>query len=132
MEKSGADKPHSDKSVRVLLVEDDPDWQQGIGRLLETHPRFELVAVADHFEAALHAFTRHQPGLVLLDWQIRGDSDGLAVGRALIERGLSPDRVIIISAAPLATIPAHPFRFLGKTRIAHDLFPLMEESVTHA
>jgi response regulator of citrate/malate metabolism len=128
MEKSGSGKSNREP-VRVLLVEDDPDWQQGIGRLLETHSRFELVAVADHFEAALRAFTCHQPGLALLDWQIRGESDGLAVGRALVERGFPPDRVIVVSAAPRASIPAHPFRFVSKARLAHDLLSLMEESI---
>ncbi|HEY9687063.1 MAG TPA: response regulator [Coleofasciculaceae cyanobacterium] len=115
--------------VRILLVEDEPLWQLGIESLLETDPRFELAAVADHFEAAMQAFTEKLPEVVLLDWKLKGTRDGLELGAQLLNSGLPPERIILISGSEASSIPSHPFLFVPKSRIADELLPLLE-SVT--
>ena len=113
--------------VPVLLVEDDAEWRKAIETLLEPHPYFQLVASVDCFEDALDAFDAHHPQMALLDWQIAGKQDGLAVGKALMERGLDAHTMIVVSGSPPASIPTHPFRFVAKSRIACDLLQVMDE-----
>ncbi len=117
------------ETVRILLVEDEPLWQQGIDILLAAEPRFELADVAEDYDTALARFHEHRPGVVLLDWKIRGPRDGLEVGRQLLEEGFPPERIILVSGSDPSSIPSHPFLFVPKHRLASELLPLLE-SVT--
>jgi len=114
------------KTVKILLVEDDPFWQEGIGSLLSGHSDFRLVETVDNYEAALDAFERLNPDCVLLDWKIKGDRDGLCVGNTLLEKGFQPERIVVISGSPVSSIPKHAFWSVGKLQIASDLIPLLE------
>lgn len=116
-------------TIRILLVEDEPQWQAGIRALLMLDSRFELTAVADNFEEAITAFNSSQPDLILLDWKIKGAKDGLAVGEALLKAGLPSERIILITGSPPGSIPAHPFLYVPKHRLFEDLIPLIQ-SVT--
>jgi DNA-binding NarL/FixJ family response regulator len=118
-----------DIPIRILLVEDEPLWQQGIKVLLETRPRFALVGIADRFDTAIHLFETQQPEIILLDWKIQGEQDGLAVGHALLGLGVRPEHIVLISGSSSASIPAHPFLFVPKSHIVDELLPLLE-SVT--
>lgn len=113
------------KPVRVLLVEDEPNWQAGISALLATNPRFELVAVADHYESALLAYQDERPEVVLLDWQILGKKDGLEFGCFLTSENFPPERVVLISGANPGDIPKHPFLYVPKKQLSEDLLPLL-------
>jgi DNA-binding NarL/FixJ family response regulator len=115
--------------IRVLLVEDEPLWQVGVEGLLASDSRFELVGVADDYDAALKTFAERHPQVVLLDWKIKGDRDGLAVGNRLLNEGVPPERIVLISGSEPTSIPPHPFLFVPKSRIASELLPLLE-SVT--
>lgn len=115
--------------IRILLVEDEPMWQQAMQALLAADSRFELVGVADNAESALAAFAETRPEVVLLDWKIRGNRDGLEVGQTLLEKGLPSHRIVLVSGSDPASIPAHPFLYVPKNRIASELLPLLE-SVT--
>ena len=119
------------KPIRVLLVEDEPLWQTAIGDLLRSNSRFALVAVAEDFDSALKAFQENLPQLVLLDWKIRGVQDGLAVGQALLQAGLPPEQIILISNVSNSAIPPHPFLRVPKNRIPEDLLPLMLNVTSH-
>jgi DNA-binding NarL/FixJ family response regulator len=113
------------KPIPILLVEDDPQWQTAIQSLLEADTRFQLAATADCYETALTAFQQVQPKVVLLDWKIKGEQDGLAVGDSLQKAGIPPERIILISGSSPSSIPAHPFLYVPKTRLANELIPLI-------
>ncbi len=112
--------------IQILLVEDDPTWQHGIRALLSSEPRFQLVAVADTYDGALQRFHQHKPDLVLLDWQILGEQDGLDVGRALEESGFTTERIILISGADPHTIPENPYLLIPKPHLATELLPTIQ------
>lgn len=111
--------------VRILLIEDEPNWQLGIGALLATDPRLELSGIADNYKDAIEAYRQKQPQAVLLDWQIKGNPDGLAVGQTLLEMGLPPERIVLISGANPGSIPEHPFLYVPKSRLHDELLPLL-------
>lgn len=115
--------------IRVLLVEDEPLWQEGIRSLLESNGRYHLVGVAEDFESVLNYFQIFHPQMVLLDWKIRGEQDGLAVGAWLMEQGVPPEHIVLISSSSPSSIPRHPFLHVPKSRLSGDLLPLLE-SVT--
>jgi response regulator of citrate/malate metabolism len=112
--------------IPVLIVEDDPHWQAGIQVLLQESGRFQAVSTVDHYEAALTAFVQYQPQLVLLDWQIVGEKDGLDVGHKLLQLGLPSHQIILISAASPQSIPKHPFLYIPKNQISNQLLPLLD------
>ena len=82
--------------IRILLVEDEPLWQVGVQACWSPIP-LPTGGVADDYEDALKAFDEQHPDAVLLDWKIKGDRDGLDVGTRLLDEGIPPERIILIS-----------------------------------
>lgn len=111
--------------IRVLLVEDEPLWQEGIRALLQSDPRFRLVGVSEDFETAITTFQETHPQVILLDWKIRGEQDGLAVGNSLLQQGIPAEHIILISSSQASSIPQHPFLHVPKNRLSDELLPLL-------
>lgn len=108
----------TEKATRILLVEDEPLWQEGIRSLLALEQDLELVGIADTFEAGLSAYASLSPDVVLLDWKLAGSRDGLELGDALTQAGHSPQRLIVVSGSDQALIPPNPYGYVPKPRIA--------------
>ena len=108
-------------TLKILLVEDEPMWQEGIRALLESSGEANLSHVAEDYEGALVAYAQTMPDVVLLDWNIKGARDGLAVGQALTEQGFPPERIILVSGTDPSAVPANPYHFVPKQRIASSL-----------
>lgn len=112
--------------IPVLIVEDDPHWQAGIETLLQESKRFQAISTVDRYEDALKAFSDHNPKLVLLDWQILGEKDGLDIGHQILQRGLPCHQIILISVANPQSIPKHPFLYIPKNQLSDQLLPLLD------
>ncbi|ADB50730.1 response regulator [Conexibacter woesei] len=63
---------------RVLIAEDDPDVARLHRLLIERHPAFKAIGVAEAGEQVLRDVATQRPDLVLLDLELRG-MDGLEV-----------------------------------------------------
>lgn len=113
--------------TRIMLVEDDPSWQVGVDALLSGEEGLDLVAVTDNFDAAMALFEAEKPDVVLLDWQINGEKDGIEVGKALLAQGFPADRMILVTGSDPAILPPHPFRLVPKARIASDLIYAIQD-----
>ena len=111
--------------LSLLLVEDDPGWQHGIQSILATCDGVRLIGTADSFDAAMALFHQQRPDVVLLDWKIQGERDGMAVGKAMMAEGLAPEQIILISGSPATSIPAHPYLYVPKNRLADELSSLL-------
>jgi len=116
---------HTENSIRVLLVEDELLWQEGVRVLLSHEPHFELAGIATSYESAIGAFQQINPQLILLDWKIQGVRDGLEAGQFFLNHGLAAENIILISSSPASTIPTHPFLHIPKNRLADDLLPAL-------
>ena len=81
--------------MRVLLVDDNPEFLKAAERILVTVPRLEVVGCARSGEEALAQIRVRQPELVLLDWSLPG-LNGLEAAR-LIRDLPNPPRVLIHS-----------------------------------
>ena len=53
--------------IRVLLVDDQPVFRQGLAALLLLEPDLEIVGQAQHGQAAIALAVQHQPDVILMD-----------------------------------------------------------------
>lgn len=121
-----------DKTVSILLVEDELLWQQGITTLLSLEgDRFKLVAVSDNYDDGLAQFKQHCPDIVLLDWKLAGDKDGLELGLALEGLGLNPKQIVLVSGSLPDSIPANNYYYVAKPQIASDLVGTIDMALSN-
>ena len=121
-----------DDFMKILLVEDEPLWQQGVKLLLRAHSDlgFELVGIVDNFDDALSLFDQESPDVVLLDWKLKGSRDGLEIAAALVAQGVSPERLVLVSGSEQSMIPPNPYHYVPKATIAESLIPTLKEIAT--
>lgn len=67
--------------IRLMLVDDHAVVREGYRRLLERRPDLEIVAEAADAAAALDAFRRHRPAVVVLDLGLPGMGGIELIGR---------------------------------------------------
>ena len=88
-------------SIRVMLVEDDPFWQQNLSADLAEEPDIEVVAVAGTKEEAVSAASRHPIDIILMDINLTGNNlDGLEAMKEILTE-LDEDRVKVIMLTSL-------------------------------
>lgn len=58
--------------IRVMIVEDDTNYQEIVQQLLSLDQRFQIVCVASSGEEALAKLANASPDLVLVDFQLLG------------------------------------------------------------
>jgi DNA-binding NarL/FixJ family response regulator len=86
--------------VRVLIADDQPQICSAVRLLLAQQPDVVVVGEARDLEQALVLSARRNPDLVLLDWELPGQSD---VGALESLRALDPGlAVIALSGQPQA------------------------------
>ena len=83
------------KTIKILLVDDQPLFREGLRTLLSVQSDFEVVGEAGNGEEAIMLVRSLQPSVVLMDLQMPG-LDGVAATRRLHEE--QPDcRVIVLT-----------------------------------
>lgn len=80
--------------MRVVLVDDSPDVQSALRRLLEAERGIEVVGCAEDVQGAEHVIERSRPDLVVLDVSLRGEERGYDVLRRL--QGVRPGLTVVV------------------------------------
>jgi len=81
------------KPVKILLVDDQPLFREGLRTLLSVHSDFEIVGEARNGQEAINLVRSHHPSVVLMDLQMPV-LDGVAATRRLREE--HPDCCVIV------------------------------------
>ena len=81
------------KPIRILVVDDHFMVRMGLSSSLNVEPDIEVVAEARNGEAALDAYRKHHPTLVIMDLRLPGMS-GIECTSAIIRE--FPDACILI------------------------------------
>lgn len=93
--KSSGDPPIS---LHVLVVEDEPVTSQAVQRFLEY--RGHKVTVARRSSEAVRFVQREPPDVLVCDWKLAGDEDGVELAQRIRSRYEIP--VILVTAHRLA------------------------------
>ncbi len=83
----------SSKPIRILVVDDHFMVRMGLTASLNVEPDMEVVAEVGTGEAALDAFTKHRPNLVIMDVRLPGMS-GAETTAAIVRE--FPDACILM------------------------------------
>ena len=81
------------KTIRVLLVDDQPAVRRGLKMRLELEPDVEVIGEAGDGAAAIARATEVQPDIVLMDVEMPG-MDGILATRAL--RAAAPHSAVVV------------------------------------
>ncbi len=82
-----------DKTIRIVLVDDQLLYREGLRGLFEHWPEFEVVGEASNGHEAVEACKRLNPDLVLMDLQMPV-MDGIEAAKAI--HALLPDVVVVM------------------------------------
>ncbi|MCR2804125.1 response regulator transcription factor [Paenibacillus soyae] len=87
--------------IRVMLVEDDPFWQQNLSSDLADEPDMEVVAVAGTKEEAVEAAMNHSIDVILMDINLTANNlDGLEALKEIVPK-LMEDGIKVIMLTSL-------------------------------
>ena len=95
-ELASASAPVAEESIRVLLVDDHQMFGESLRKALDEVPGITVAALTDNGAAAVEAFRREQPDVVLLDYRLP-DADGVELARRF-KRERPETQVVMVTA----------------------------------
>ena len=114
--------------IRVLLVDDNPEFLEAATRFVATEPRIEVVGQALSGQEAVRETDKLQPDLVLMDY-VMPDMNGIEATREIKIRA-AVSRVVILTMHDLQEYrsqaeAAGADGFIAKADFGRDLLPLL-------
>ena len=98
----------SSTSIRVMIVEDDPDWRRGLTAYLNSESDIEVIAEADEPEKALLLAGQMNPDIILLDIMLADNPEGLRLASEL--SGITGARIIMLTSMEDRAFVVEAFR----------------------
>jgi DNA-binding NarL/FixJ family response regulator len=112
------------KSIRVLLVDDNPDFLEGVSAWLTRDPGFELAGVAASGGEALTQVEHLEPDVVLMDVAMP-DLNGFQATRRIKSKSGAPLVILLTfhdsETARVEALAAGADGFVPKTKVTEDL-----------
>ena len=98
----------SSTSIRVMIVEDDPDWRRGLTAYLNSESDIEVIAEADEPEKALLLAGQMNPDIILIDIMLADNPEGLRLASEL--SGITGARIIMLTSMEDRAFVVEAFR----------------------
>lgn len=98
----------SSSAIRVMIVEDDPDWRRGLCAYLNSEADIEVIAEADEPEKALLLAAQMNPDIILLDIMLADSPEGLRLAGEL--SGSTGARIIMLTSMEDRAFVVEAFR----------------------
>jgi len=112
------------KSTRVLLIDDNPDFLEGVSAWLTRDPAFELAGVAGSGGEALTQVENLEPDVVLMDVAMPG-VNGFEATRRIKSKPGAPLVILLTfhdsETARVEALAAGADGFVPKTKVTEDL-----------
>ncbi len=83
-------------TIRVMIVEDDPDWLRGLRAYLNRHDDMEVVAGAATSEEAIFAITQYPIDVVMMDIMLADTAAGILLTSEIVDS--TQARVIMLTS----------------------------------
>ncbi len=94
-ERVGSMQESIDNNIRLILIDDHQLFREGVKRILDMEPNFEVVAEGDDGDEAIKLVEENDPDVVLMDINMPG-TNGVEATRNLIET-FPETKVLILS-----------------------------------
>ncbi|BBH24832.1 DNA-binding response regulator [Paenibacillus baekrokdamisoli] len=94
--------------IRVMIVEDDPDWRRGLTAFLNNEMDLDVIAEAEEPEKALQLARELEPDVILLDIMLADSPEGLRLAGEL--SGSTGARIIMLTSMEDRTFVVEAFR----------------------
>ncbi len=82
-------------TTKIIIIDDHQLFREGVKRILEFEPSFDVLAEGDDGAHALHLVEEHQPDVVLMDINMP-ETNGVEATKELLEK-YPETKVIILS-----------------------------------
>lgn len=115
--------------IRIVVVEDDPDFQYLIRQSLSAHPDFELAACCRDGEGAYLACLREKPHVVLMDLALPADPMEGASAARHIRLETRAKVILLTSYEDPATVVQASVRAFASAYVLKSQFPLLAPTI---
>ncbi|WP_219838638.1 response regulator transcription factor [Paenibacillus sp. R14(2021)] len=116
--------------IRVMLVEDDPDWRRGLIAFLNGEPDMTVVGETDDPGAALQLAAETEPDVILLDIMMADNPEGLRLAGEL--SGSTTARIMMLTSMEDRAFVAEAFRAGAVNYLVKSEFASIPASIRQA
>lgn len=120
----------SSTDIRVMIVEDDPDWLRGLSAYLAAADDLTVVATADNAEQALLLAGEAAPDVILLDIMLADSPEGLRLASEL--SASSTARLIMLTSMEDKEFVVEAFRAGAVNYLVKSDFSSIPEAIREA
>jgi DNA-binding NarL/FixJ family response regulator len=116
--------------IRVMVVEDDPDWRRGLASYINGQPDMYIVAEADAAEKVLALSGEAEPDVILLDIMLADNPEGLRLAGELTTT--SQARIVMLTSMDDRAFVAEAFRSGAVNYLVKSDFSAIPDAVRKA
>lgn len=95
--------------IRILIIEDDPDWLRGLTAYLEAQPGLQIAGSAGTVEDAAKAIRELEYDVVLMDIMLADEVAGINLAQEVLMSG-NHARVLMLTSMELKELMFDAFR----------------------
>lgn len=110
--------------LKILIIDDDPDYRASTGSLLESHGY--VVIEAESGKVGLRKLVEQKPDIIVLDVMMECDAEGYGVTQAIKyqEQYAAFQNIPIVMISTIGSSPDELFSMAGELDMVHPDFYL--------